>query len=240
MSTLRAPSASLTLPIVSSAILHVAVLGFIVYRAAAPLPPLPPLYRVELIAAPAGPRAEGVVTEAPAPPAPSKVTPAPESKRNLATTKAPAKKLPKPTKTATPNLAAKATPKATPKTVAPPPKAGGGEQGGAGNDVANVLSAGIDFPFPGYLSNVVRQIALQFEVPRGAESLVAEVSFMIRRDGSVSGIRMISRSGAYVFDQSCLAAIEAAGRSGKFDRLPDGFTDDVLPVIFRFDPKRMR
>ena len=185
MSTLRAPSASLTLPIVSSAILHVAVLGIIVYRAAAPLPPLPPLYRVELIAAPAGPRAEGVVTDAPAPVAPSKVAPAPESKRNLATTKAPAKKLPKPTKTATPNLNTKAAVKA-----APPPKAGGGEQGGAGNDVANVLSAGIDFPFPGYLNNVVRQIALQFEVPRGAQSLVAEVSFMINRDGSVSGIRI--------------------------------------------------
>ena len=75
---------------------------------------------------------------------------------------------------------------------------------------------------------------------RGAQSLVAEVSFLIHRDGSVTGIRMISRSGSYVFDQSCLAAVEAAGRSGKFNRLPDGFTDDVLPVIFSFDPKRMR
>lgn len=236
MSTLRAPSASLTLPMVSSAVLHLVVVGYIVFRAAGPVPPLPPLYRVELIAAPAGPRAEGVVTSAPAPVAPAKAAPAPESKRNLATTKAPAKRMPKPTKTATPNVTAKSTPQ---QRVAPP-KAGSGEQGGAGNDVANVLSAGIEFPFPGYLTNVVRQIALQFEVPRGAQSLVAEVSFLIHRDGSVTGIRMISRSGSYVFDQSCLAAVEAAGRSGKFNRLPDGFTDDVLPVIFSFDPKRMR
>ena len=237
MSTLRAPSASLTLPMVSSTVLHLLVLGYIVFRAAGPTTALPPLYRVELIAAPAGPRAEGVVTTAPAPAAPAKAPPAPESKRNLATTKAPAKRVPKPTTAATPNVTAKSAPQK--KSVAPP-KAGGGEQGGAGNDVANVLSAGIEFPFPGYLTNVVRQIALQFEVPRGAQSLVAEVSFLIHRDGGVTGIRMMARSGSYVFDQSCLAAVEAAGRSGKFNRLPDGFTDDVLPVIFSFDPKRMR
>ena len=235
MSTLQAPSGSLTLPIVSSAILHVAIVALIVYRAAAPASALPPLYRVELVAAPAGPRAEGVVTSAPAPETPAKATPAPESKRNLATTKAPAKKAPKPTKAATPNSA-----KAVPQTKAPPVKAGGGEQGSTGNDVASVLSAGIDFPFPGYLTNVVRQVALQFEVPRGAQSLTADVSFLIHRDGTVTAIRMLSRSGSYVFDQACLTAVEAAGRSGKFNHLPDGFTDDVLPVIFSFDPKRMR
>ena len=236
MSTLRAPSASLTLPIISSAMLHAALLGFIIYRAAVPMKAMPPLYKVELIAAPAGPRAEGMVTSAPAPVTPTKALPAPETKRNLATKKAPAKKAPKSAKAATPNI----TPKSTPQTSVTPPKAGGGEQGGAGTDVANVLSAGIEFPFPGYLTNVVRQIALQFEVPRNAQSLVAEVSFLIHRDGSVTGIRMIARSGSYVFDQSCLAAVEAAGRSGKFNHLPDGFTDDVLPVIFSFDPKRMR
>ena len=35
-------------------------------------------------------------------------------------------------------------------------------------------------------------------------------------------------------------AAEAAARAGKFGPLPQGFTDDVLPVIFSFDPKRMR
>src|SRR5207302_170857 len=117
------------------------------------------------------------------------------------------------------------------KTVAPPPKAGGGEQGASGNDVASVLTAGIEFPFPGYLSNIVRQIQLQFEVPKGATNFVAELSFLVHRDGTVTGIRYITRSGSYVFDQSCFVAVEAAGRSGKFGRLPDGFTDDVLPVI---------
>lgn len=238
MSTLRAPSASLTLPMASSAVLHVAILGFILYRAATPAKPLPPLYRVELIAAAAGPRAEGVVTSAPAPEVPTKAPPAPE--KRTTTSKVAAKKVPKtktpPAKAATPNI----TQKSTPQPTTAPPKAGGGEQGGAGTDVASVLSPGIAFPFPGYLSNVVRQVALQFEVPRGAQSLTADVIFLIHRDGTVTGIRLISKSGSYVFDQSCLAAVEAAGRSGKFNRLPDGFTDDVLPVIFSFDPKRMR
>ena len=235
MSVARAPSASLTLPIVSSAFLHAAVLTFVVFRAAAPTRSLPPLYRVELVAAPAGERAPGLVTERPAPAAPSKAPPAPESKRTLST-KAARKSAPRPAKAATPNV----TPKSTPQRSATPPKAGGGAQGGAGADVASVLTAGIEFPFPGYLNNVVRQIAQQFEVPRGAASLSAEVAFLIHRDGSVTAMRLLTKSGSYVFDQTCLGAIEAVGRSGRFGPLPQGFTDDVLPVIFSFDPKRMQ
>jgi len=239
VSVVRAPSASLTLPMVSSAILHVAVLALVVYRAAAPAKALPPLYRVELIAAPAGERAAGVVTETPAPLVETKVPPAPESKRTVATKAAPKKapkKAPKPTKAVTPNV----TPTSTPQKSAAPPKAGGGAQGRTGTDVANVLTAGIEFPFPGYLNNVVRQIALQFEVPANAQLLVAEVAFLIQRDGTVTSIRLLAKSGSYVFDQSCIGAVEVAGRLRKFGPLPDGFTDDVLPVIFSFDPKRMR
>ena len=123
-------SASLSFPIASSALLHIAVLGFILYRAATPAKALPPLYRVELIAAPAGPRAEGVVTNTPAPPVPTKAPPAPE--KRTTTTKVAAKNAPKtkptPAKAATPNITAKSTP----QTTTAPPKAGGGEQGGAG------------------------------------------------------------------------------------------------------------
>ena len=127
-----------------------------------------------------------------------------------------------------------------PQTSKAPPKAGGGPEGGTGSDVANVNTAGIEFPYDGYLRNIVRQIALQFEVPRGASSLRADVTFLIHRDGSVTGIRLIANSGSYVFDQNCLTAVEAAGRSGRFGPLPDGFSDDVLPVIFSFDPRTLR
>jgi protein TonB len=218
-------------PIALSAVFHVLVIGGFLWNSVN-AKPLPPIYKVQLLAAPAGPRAEGVVTDAPAPDILSKAPSAPESKRTT-DTKA-AKRTQRQTKSATPNIAPKA---AATKT---PPKAGGGETGGRGADVANVNTAGIDFPFPGYLSNIVRQIALAFEVPRGAQSLVAEVSFLIKRDGTVTGIRLLTGSGSYVFDQSALGAVEAAGRSGKFGVLPPEFTDDVLPVIFSFDPKRMR
>jgi protein TonB len=212
-------------------LLHGAVIGGIVIAGGAAAKTMPPIYKVQLIAAPAGPRAEGVV-DAPAPTAPTKATPAPESKK--ATDTKLARRTSRPTKAATPIVAPKAVSKA------PAAKAGGGETGGRGSDVVNVNTAGIEFPFPGYLSNIVRQIALAFEVPSGSQSLSAEVSFLIRRDGTVTGIRLLTSSRSYVFDQSALAAVEAAGRTGKLGPLPKEFSDDVLPVIFSFDPKRMR
>ena len=241
MTAVRMAAPSLKLPIVSSAVLHVLVLGAIVLRSLAPKPVLPPMYRVTLVAAPAGPRAEGVVTTRETPPEPTAAPPAPErTKAPPKATPAPPKAAPKraarPPRAATPNV----TKSSRPQTSKAPPKAGGGPEGGTGSDVANVNTAGIEFPYDGYLRNIVRQIALQFEVPRGASSLRADVTFLIHRDGSVTGIRLIANSGSYVFDQNCLTAVEAAGHSGRFGPLPDGFSEDVLPVIFSFDPRTLR
>ncbi|MDQ8165627.1 MAG: TonB C-terminal domain-containing protein [Gemmatimonadota bacterium] len=234
MNALPAPQSSLTLPIISSAVLHVAALSYFLVGASGATRAQPPMYQVQLIAAPAGPRAEGAVTDAPAPAAPTKAPAAPETKRTLDTKAGP--RTQKQAKAATPNLTAKSTPVASKA----PPKAGGGPEGGKGTDVANVNTVGIAFPFPGYLTNIVRQIALQFEAPRNAATLTADVTFLVRRDGTVSGIRLLKTSGAYAFDQSCLAAVEVAGKSGKFGPLPAEFPDDVLPVIFSFDPKILR
>lgn len=220
-------------PIAMSTVFHVLVVGGFLWNASSGSRALPPIYTVQLIAAPAGPRAEGVVSSAPAPDILSKAPSAPETKK-APDTKA-AKRAPRNTKAATPNAAPRVT--TPPKAL---PKAGGGETGGRGADVANVSTTGIEFPFPGYLSNIVRQITLAFEVPPGAQNLSAEVSFLIHRDGSVTGIRLFTSSRSYVFDQSALGAVEVAGKGGKFGALPKEFTDDVLPVIFSFDPKRMR
>jgi len=234
-----APRTDVTLrsSLVWSALLHVLVVaGLLFGRSRAAVAP-PPMYRVTLIAAPSGPRQVGVVREAPpeptpapTPPAPAplaRATPAPERMKAP-----PTKARPKPTpKTATPNAAT------TAEKPAPAPRAGGGPQGGRGADVANVRTEGIEFPFPVYLQNVVRQIALQFKPPPNS-ALRAEVSFLIRRDGSVSGLRLSARSGSFSFDQDAMGAVEAASRS--FGPLPQGFTDDVLPVIFSFDPRLIR
>lgn len=197
---------------------------------------LPPIYKVNIIAAPAGPRAIGVVqpeaAETPPVTAPTITPPAP----------APPKESPLPTPKIAPP---KARPKATPvekaaETVpkAPAPKAGGGPIGGKGSDVATVQTEGIDFPFPGYLNNIVRQIALRFNPADTNSGLRADVRFVIRRDGSVIGIGFVTRSGNYAFDLEAQGAIEAAAR--QFGPLPEGFHDDALPVVFSFDPRLIR
>jgi protein TonB len=225
---------SLRTPMAASAVLHlVAVSAFLLARAA-PSVQVPPTYRVSLIAAPPGPRQIGVVSPtpapsvAPAPAVPKRTTPDPS---HMPAKAKPVKPL-KATKVATPVAPARAAP----AKAAAGPVAGGGPQGGRGADVANVRVDGIDFPYPGYLQNVVRQIAVNFKPSRGG--LTAVVAFLIRRDGSVAGIRLSTRSGVYSFDTEAMGAVEAAARS--FGPLPAGFPDDVLPVIFSFDPRLIR
>lgn len=200
-------------------------------------PALPPVYKVDLVAAPAGPRAIGQVSEtAPAATLDAPITP---PKRAIGPDEmaAPSRKV------APKRVVSRTTPVPNAKEVAgrttAAPKAGGGPTGGKGADVANVSVDGIAFPFPGYLENIVRQIALRFK-PRRGESLTTEVVFLIRRDGSVTGFSYRKRSGSYEFDLEAQGAVEAAARSGSFGALPDGFRDDVLTVIFSFDPQLIR
>jgi protein TonB len=106
--------------------------------------------------------------------------------------------------------------------------------------VATVRTQGIDFPHPGYLNNIVRQIALRFKPRNPNAPLRAEVMFLLHRDGSVSNVRFLTRSGNYAFDLEAQGAIEAAAGAGAFGPLPEGFRDDVLPVAFSFDPQVLR
>jgi protein TonB len=238
--TRRAATANISGPLLFSAVLHGAALSWLLLaHAGESRVSLPPMYKVELIAAPPGPPAVGVVTDEPAPVKPPK----PE----------PAKSVPKPaeklvplknakTKTVPTKAPPKATPVPTPKSAKPAttaPRAGGGAEGGAGADVANVRTEGIDFPFPGYLQNIVRQVRLNFS-PSDKSLRTAEVFFLIRRDGTMSGFRFLQKSGSYAFDLECQGAVEAAAAAKAWGPLPAGFLDDVLPVIFRFDPKTLR
>src|SRR3712207_8592947 len=51
-----------------------------------------------------------------------------------------------------------------------------GPEGGRGTDVANVSIRGLEFPYPGYLANIVRQVALRFEPPNRNAPLQADRS----------------------------------------------------------------
>ena len=180
-----------------SVALHLSVLALalITLRKGAP-EQLPPVYRVNIIAAPPGERAIGEVKPEPAPPV-EKTPAAPVAPPTPKERAIPlAKTIPK-------KASARSTPvppvaKPVPKTAAP--RAGGGPEGGAGTDVATVQTEGIDFPFPGYLNNIVRQIALNFKPSDTNGALRADVKFLIYRNGSVKIVHFVTRSGSYAFD----------------------------------------
>ncbi len=115
-----------------------------------------------------------------------------------------------------------------------------GEEPSTGSDPATVSVSGVDFPFPEYLGNIVAQIYRRWQRPGGNESLRAEVLFLVRRDGTITNLRFVQRSGRFGFDLEAQGAIEAAGNSGAFGPLPEGFAGDILPVSFFFDPRTLR
>lgn len=233
-------ASGLRTPIALSAVLHVAVVIPVFFFARPQRErAMPPMYKVNIVAAPAGPRAVGVVTPTPAPATAAKVPPRAE-------VTPPAPVLPPKTqqsaKVRTPPPAATPLP-TTAKANSPSasaPVAGGGPIGGRGADVATVRTEGIEFPYPGYLNNIVRQIALRFDPSARGSSLRAEVTFLLHRDGSISNLRFLKRSGVYAFDLEAQGSVEAAAGARAFGPLPAGFTDDVLPVIFSFDPSLLR
>lgn len=186
----------------------------------------PPVYAVELVAAPAPPPEEKpapeAVTRPPAEePAPNRPAPKPEKP-------APPKPKPvtKPAEKAEPNPKA-----ATPTRPLP------GETPSTGSDAVTVSTPGLAFPYPDYLRNIVQEVYRRWQRPLGNAALRAEVSFLILRDGSVREIRLTRPSGVFSFDLSAQGAIEAAGTAGAFGALPDGWPADVLPVSFYFTPR---
>jgi len=237
-------------PFTASAILHAAIatLLFSTLKERRPVA-LPPMYRVEIVAAPAGERAIGEVSPAKAATTPSvtqptatqstvKEMPLPKAKPAQ---KTPARATPTEGKVSpSPKVSAPTEAKVTPQPKTAAPKAGGGPTGGKGTDVASVRSDGIEFPFPGYLNNIVRQIAVNFKPRNPAARLKAEVRFLIHRDGSVSDLTFVRRSGNFSFDLEAQGAVEAASSTHAFGPLPVGFPDDALPVVFSFDPEFLK
>jgi protein TonB len=230
-----------------SAVLHAAALLAVIAWPVAQPPARPPVYKVTLVGAPAGPKAIGVVDPAPAPQpvrqaeAPSGIErPPQETVAPVATT---ARARPVPTATPTPSRTARAgDTRGDPSRSATAAPRAGSTVGDRGADVATVRTDGIEFPAPGYLNNIVRQIRLRFSPASRfrARSLRTEVSFLIHRDGSVSELRVTQPSGEYAFDLEARAAVEAAGTAGSFGALPDVWPDDVLRVYFTFTPDEGR
>jgi periplasmic protein TonB len=227
-------STRLGLPVTLSFVVHVGIVVLVLY-AARGARPRGEVYSVTLIAAPAGPRQAGIVSESPPKAEPD--APLPKRAEMQPKETVPAKRTPPPTRTT--SRATQVPDAKSARFDTPAPKAGGGETGGKGTDVANVSTGGKDFPYPQYLQNIINQIAMRFD-PRERQFLSADVQFVIRRDGSVFGISVVRGSGRFSFDNQAKGAVEAAAAANAFGPLPDGFSDDALTIIFTFDPKIIR
>jgi protein TonB len=109
-----------------------------------------------------------------------------------------------------------------------------------GSDPATVKTSGVEFPYPEYLRNIVAQVYRRWQRPSGDVSLRAEVLFFVHRGGNISNFQFVRRSGSFGFDLEAQGAIEAAANAGAFGPLPAGYAADVLPVSFFFDPTSTR
>jgi protein TonB len=210
---------------VGTIVVHAAAAAFMFSQVRAATPG-PPVYAVELIAAPAPAPRKRVAREAvPTPPQekPAPVKPKPTPPK---TPPAPEPKPPPPTE----------TPREPPPPTQAPVTPMEGETPSTGTDVATIKTPGLQFPFPEYLRNIVTQVYQRWDRDDVRQNSFAEISFLILRDGTVRDIRFVARSGSFAFDLGAQGAVEAAGNAGAFGPLPDGWDADVLPVSFYFKP----
>ncbi len=198
-----------------SVAIHV-LAAVVLFRSASSLEAVPlNTYRVRLVATAAelSPRAQR-----PSPPKPT------ETERRETIPE------PAPQRTAPTEAETKRTPEVEP---AEPPAAAEV----SGEETVNVQLDGAVFAFPEYLENIVRQINRYWRRPTGGRHLRAEIVFVIARDGSVSEIGWVQRSGVSAFDLEAQGAVEAAGRALAFGPLPAGYPRERLRVSFYFDPR---
>lgn len=223
-----------------SMLVHVALMSLVFLVGRGTEPGRPPVYRVELVGQ-AGLRQAGVETPTAEPVTAARDVAGAErvKEEKVVPTKTTAKKVvPSPKATPSTDRSRKAGSRTAPATTSKStsaPRSGAGAVGAKGADVANVRTAGIEFPFPGYLQNIVRQIALNWSPRRTSAALVTELKFLIRRDGTVVGIEVVKGSGDRLYDLDAMGAVEAVGTTRSFGALPNGWADDVLVVYFTFD-----
>ena len=187
----------------------------------------PPVYAVTLVAAPAPTERKRIAREAV--PTPPQEKPAPVKPKPTPPPKTPSKPEPKPPPPTEPN-------REPPPPTAAPVTPAEGETPSTGTDAATIKTPGLEFPYPEYLRNIVNQVYQRWDRDDARQNSFAEISFLIRRDGTVHDIRFVTRSGSFAFDLGAQGAVEAAGNSLAFGPLPDGWDADVLPVSFYFKP----
>lgn len=187
-----------------------------------------PVYSVELVAAPRpAERPAPRTVERPAQPRPTPPSEPPRRRTSQAEEAPP----PPPE----PEVEREPAPRTTPEEPVEPE-----DEPSTGTDVTTIKTEGVRFPYPEYLRNIVAQVYRRWRRPSANTPLRAEVMFFVHRDGSVSNIQFVNRSGNFSFDLEAQGAIEAAGNAQAFGPLPEGYPSDILPVSFFFDPGTFR
>jgi protein TonB len=211
---------------IGTILVHAAAAAFL-FSQVRPSGATPPVYSVNLVAAPAPTERKRIAREAV--PTPPQEKPAPVKPKPTPPPKTPPQPEPKPPPATEPN-------REPPPPTAAPVAPAKGETPSTGTDAATIKTPGLEFPYPEYLRNIVNQVYQRWDRDDARQTTFAEISFLIRRDGSVHDIRFVTRSGSFAFDLSAQGAIEAAGNTFAFGPLPDGWDADVLPVSFYFKP----
>ncbi|MFI5213139.1 MAG: TonB C-terminal domain-containing protein [Gemmatimonadales bacterium] len=194
-----------------------------------------PAYSVELIAAPRA-STDAATTDAAAAPTPTPAPPTRAEARGRPTARPEGRQ---PTAAPVPSARPPVRPSAVPATAAAP-SPNTNTAPGTGTAPATIRTVGVEFPFEGYLRNLVAQVYRRWHPPAGNADLESEMLFFVHRDGSITGLQFVTRSGSFAFDLEAQGAVEAASRAGSFGPLPAGFAPDVLPVSFFFSPRSLR
>lgn len=113
---------------------------------------------------------------------------------------------------------------------AAPATGGGASSGGTGNGQGD-SGDGADVDYGSWLTAMQRKIKKSWFPPRGNESNKIVVAFKAHRDGTVTGIKMVTSSGVAVADT---AAVEAIKQAQPLPPLPAG-SPDMIQVNFKFD-----
>lgn len=217
-------------PFVGSALIHLAVLALLLWASAVETPPLEfQTFQIEIVSAPSSepepepeptPSEPELVVDQPDPPEPEEPAPvvdeepAPEEVQDD-----PPEPEPEPT---------------PPEEVEEQPAAESEGTETVTPEQIQVRMEGLERLYPQYYKNIINQIGRCFRWQ--GPPLETLLYFVIRPDGTASGVRVQEGSGNIRFDLAAVEAVADCAGQGRFGPLPENLPYDLLPVLFTIHP----
>lgn len=113
---------------------------------------------------------------------------------------------------------------------------GSGSGSGFGSEFASQIGLGT-FPFPYYLETILDTVSSNWFTSRLSAGVSGEfyttVYFRIQRDGRISNVSILERSGVTALDLSAVRAVQ----SSRFPPLPSEYREDYLGIRLIFEHK---